>query len=201
MLNCNLAGVVAAFCLAAIAHAGEPVNTQNVRSSADHTTVVLFADRPMLDGQWADLFSALRTGLTDGDPETQPIAGTPEFIRGDLVQPGIRVQTAIVVYLHGDCNLDPLVRRVAFGVPLGWVRRDHGTIESFVHVDCTRIGQVLGPQVRGMKRNQRMHIMAGAMARVVLHEWIHIATQSPAHAETGVARAQFGVADLMAGGR
>lgn len=146
-------------------------------------------------------FSSMRTELTDGGAEMQPLMGTAEIIRGDLVQPGIRVQTAIVAYLHGDCNLDPLVRRSAFGVPLGWVHRRHGRIEPFIHVDCTRIGQVLGPQVRGMKKDQRMQVMAGAIARVILHEWIHIATQSPAHAESGVARAQFGVADLMAGGR
>lgn len=146
-------------------------------------------------------FSSMRAELKQGDAEMRPIMGTPEMLRGDLVQPGIRVQRSVVVYLHGNCNLDPLVRRAAFAVPLGWVHRHHGGIEPFVHVDCTRIGQVLGPQVRGMKKDQRMRVMAGAIARVVLHEWIHIATQSPAHAESGVAKAQFGVADLMAGGR
>ena len=33
-----------------------------------------------------------------------------------------------------------------------------------------------------------------------MHEWIHIATQNAAHAEHGIAKAQFGVADLMADG-
>lgn len=174
---------------------------QNVSPSAGHTTIVLFADRPMPDAQWADLLSSMGTEPADGEAEMQPLMKNAEILRGDLIRPGIRVQKAIVVYLHGDCTLDPLVRRVAYAVPLGWVHRRHGRIEPFVHVDCTRIGQVLGPQVRGIKRDQRMRVMAGAIARVVLHEWIHIATQSPAHAESGVARAQFGVADLMAGGR
>jgi len=74
---------------------------------------------------------------------------------------------------------------------------EHGRIEPFAHVDCTRIGQVLGPQALGLNRNQRNTVMTGAIARVVLHEWIHIATQNPAHAESGISKAQFGVADLM----
>ena len=201
LLDCSLARVVAASCLVAISLTGRPITAQHVPPSASQTTVVLFAERPMSDTQWADLFFSMRSELTDGDAEMRPIMGTAEIIRGDRLQPGIRVETAVVVYLHGDCSLDPLVRRAAFGVPLGWVHRRHGRIEPFVHVDCTRIGQVLGSQVRGMKRDQRMRVMAGAIARVTLHEWIHIATQSTEHAESGVAKAQFGVADLMAGGR
>lgn len=163
--------------------------------------MVVFADRPMPETQWTDLFAVLRAGRSDTDAEMHPIMGTAELVRGDHLQSGIRVQTAIVVYLHGDCSLEPLVSRSAFGVPLGWVRRHHARIEPFIHVDCTRIGQVLGPQARGMKKDQRVQVMAGAIARVILHEWIHIATQSSAHTESGVARAQFGVSDLMAGGR
>jgi hypothetical protein len=91
-------------------------------------------------------------------------------------------------------------RRTAYGVPLGWVRRLDGRIEPFAHVDCARIGQVLGPQALGMDADRRNAVMAGAIARVILHEWIHIATQNPRHAERGITKAQFGVADLMTGG-
>ena len=84
-------------------------------------------------------------------------------------------------------------------MPLGWVSRRNGRIEPFAHVDCTRIGQVLGRQALGMDADRRNGVMAGAMARVIVHEWIHIATQNRAHAERGVEKAQFGVADLTAG--
>jgi len=31
---------------------------------------------------------------------------------------------------------------------------------------------------------------------VILHEWIHIATQNPGHSSHGLAKARFGVNDL-----
>lgn len=160
-------------------------------------TVVVFADRPMQDSQWTALFSALRASEAEVAAETQAIAGNFELFRGDRVQPGMRVDRAIVVYLHGDCNLAPLPRRTAYGVPLGWVRKVDGRIEPFVHVDCTRIGQVLGPQALGLDADERNAVMAGAIARVIAHEWIHIATQSSAHAESGIEKAAYGIADLM----
>ena len=122
---------------------------------------------------------------------------TAEFARGDTMRPGLLVANPIVVYLHGDCTLEPLSRRTAYSVPLGWVRYENGQIAPFIHVDCTRIGQVLGAQAQGLDREARNTIMAGAVARVLEHEWIHIATQNPAHAESGISKAQFGVADLM----
>lgn len=200
-LTGGLTGIVLALPLLTVLWGGHPASAQDLAVSTSSTTVFVFADRPMRDAQWTALFADLRSGVKDGDEETQAITGAAEIMRGDAVQPGIRVDTAIVVYLHGNCNLEPLVNRTAYAVPLGWVRRDHGRIEPFAHVDCTQIGHVLGPQARGMKREQRVQLMAGAIARVVMHEWIHIATQSSAHAERGVAKAQFGVADLMAGGR
>jgi len=36
------------------------------------------------------------------------------------------------------------------------------------------------------------------MARVILHEWVHVATQSAGHAAHGVAKSNFGIADLLA---
>jgi hypothetical protein len=58
---------------------------------------------------------------------------------------------------------------------------------------------VLGAEAEGRDRDQRNAMMAGAIARVILHEWIHIATQSPKHGTRGVSKPQFGVDDLMAG--
>jgi hypothetical protein len=176
------------------APAGVPLQT-----TEPHTTLVIFADRRIEESEWSALIGAMRRNLVEAAEGTEGLAGTPEIVRGDTMASDLRVETVIVVYLHGDCNLAPLVARTAFGVPLGWVRREDGRIEPFVHVDCTRIGQVLGPQALGLNRDQRNAVMTGAIARVILHEWIHIATQNPAHAERGIAKAQFGVADLMAG--
>ena len=38
--------------------------------------------------------------------------------------------------------------------------------------------------------------MAHAVARVILHEWIHIATQNSGHSSYGLTKARFGVDDL-----
>jgi hypothetical protein len=172
-------------------------NAQLLQASIPHTTVVVFADRPLRQGQWNALFAALQTNLAKGEDEAQTLDGAADFIRGDTVEAGLKVDSAIVVYLHGNCELEPLMRRTEFGVPLGWVYMHQGHIEPFAHVDCTRIGEVLGVQALGVNKGRRASMMADAMARVILHEWIHIATECPAHAEQGIEKAQFGAADLL----
>jgi hypothetical protein len=180
------------------ATAQSPVDSTSMLATP-RTTIVIFSDRKMEDLEWTALFDALRRNLVEAAAESQSIEVTPELVRGDAIDPGLRVDSAIVVFLHGNCNLQPLMRRTVFGVPLGWVREMHGRIEPFAHVDCTRIGQVLGVQALGVNQDRRTAIMAGAIARVILHEWIHIATQCSAHSEQGIEKAQFGVADLMGG--
>lgn len=165
--------------------------------SVPRTTVVVFSDRSMQPGEWTALASALRNDLSKGIKELQALDPMAEFVRGEDLPPGLEVQRSITVYLHGDCSLRPQERRTAFGVPLGWVFRVDGRIEPFAHVDCTSIAKVLGGKARWISSQRRENLMAGAMARVILHEWIHIATQNRRHAETGIAKAEFGVADLI----
>lgn len=177
------------------------VETAQARvASTPRTTVVIFADHPMVQERWDALFGALRAGVVDGGSEAATLDARAEFVRGDSLVAGMPVEKAIVVFLHGDCNFASVSKKSVLGVPLGWVWRRHGLIEPFAHVNCTLIGQVLGPQALAMNPAQRKQVMAGAIARVIVHEWIHIATQASAHAEHGVRKAQFGVADLMAGG-
>jgi len=194
----GLLGIVLATLVFAIAGSDVSAQAEGSENSLTRTTVVVFADRPMQDNQWNTLFAALRTSEREATTETRTITDNFVIVRGDRVQPGMSVDRAIVVHLHGDCTLVLLARRTAYGVPLGWVRKVQGRIEPFVHVDCTRIGQVLGPQARGLDADGRDDLMAGAIARVIAHEWIHIATQSSAHTESGIEKAAYGVADLMA---
>ena len=178
--------------------------------SPAHTTVVVFSDRPMPDQAWTALFDAVRkTAESSGDAGAFGQAGTledgkaidfdasAEFVRGDAVKPGMQVNDAISVYLHGDCALQPLPRRTAYGVPLGWVLRQDGRIAPFIHVDCTRIGQVLGAEAQGLDSEARERMMAEAMARVLVHEWIHVAAQTDRHGRNGITKASFDVADLI----
>jgi len=197
--SAGFSNILLALLIMAMPWLNRVANAQPLEAPNPHTTVVVFADRPMRQGQWAALLSALKTNLAEGGDEAQSLDGTAEFIRGDAVLLGLTVDSAIIVFLHGNCELEPQARRTAFGVPLGWVYRHQGRIEPFAHVDCTRLGQVLGPRAQGVNRDRRATMMADAMARVILHEWIHIATQCPAHAEQGIEKAQFGPADLLYG--
>jgi hypothetical protein len=164
---------------------------------APHTTFVIFAERGMHDGEWVALVAALKRTLTAGAESTSAVTGGVDFIRGDEVVPGLRVDKSITVYLHGDCTLVPQPWRAVQGA-LGWVPRVHGRIEPFVHVECERIVQMLGPLALGMSNNRRNTVMGEAMARVILHEFVHIATQSSSHTAHGVSKSKFGVADLLA---
>jgi len=168
--------------------------TENARSP--HTTVVVFADRAMADREWDALFEALSNGLDGDDKEIDALDKSADLVRGDRIGPGLAVETAIVVYLHGDCSLSAPSGIFPDGAALGWVRRQDGRIEPFANVDCTRIGNVLAARAQGMPEGARYELMSGAVARVILHEWIHIATQRASHARRGIEKAQFGAADL-----
>jgi hypothetical protein len=129
-----------------------------------------------------------------------------QIVSQDSIPSGLRVDHAIVVYLLGDCRNVP---RPAFSFesggqvsgPLGWVLEAHGRVEPFVHVDCARLAAVLSSIALGSSPAERNQEMANSIARVILHEWIHIATQNPGHATHGIGQAQFTVNELIAPGR
>jgi hypothetical protein len=161
------------------------------------TTLVVFAEHRMTDGEWTALFDALQKSAQGAAVELPALKGGADLVRGDTIVHGLVVDNPISVYLHGDCRLVPVPRYTALGA-LGWVRLMHGRIEPFIHVDCEQITQELGAMVLGMSRNRRDTVMGEAMARVIVHEWVHVATQNAGHAKHGVAKSSFGVADLLA---
>ena len=191
------------------------------------TTLDIFPDRPMPDDLWLALVTALRAELSSGSPETRVLVGETtgrviglpadqtsdkgtshpfQVVRGDKVAPdSLNVENSITVFLHGECTIIPRPRPILVvdtvaptTGALGWVRREHGHIEPFAHVECSSLGEMLATQAFGLNRDERNRLMAVAMARVILHEWIHIATQNSHHSEHGLGKAQFGVADLLA---
>jgi hypothetical protein len=161
------------------------------------TTMVVFAEKRMADSEWAALFDALQKGAESAHKEEPGLKGGLDLVRGDTIVHGLEVDRPISVYLHGDCTLLPMPRYASLGA-LGWVRLVHGRIEPFIHVECAQIVQELGPLVLGMNRKRRDAVMGEAMARVIVHEWVHVATQNAGHAAHGVAKSSFGVADLLA---
>lgn len=156
-------------------------------------TVIVFADHTMQESGWAALLDALDRDLTVANGVEGALV---EVLRGDRVTPGIELNKVVTVYLHGNCRLMPGPKVVVEGA-LGWVKMKHGRIEPFVHVECTQIEQMLAPLALAMNPKRRDAAMGDAIARVVEHEWLHIATQSDAHREHGVMQAQFTVYDLL----
>jgi hypothetical protein len=204
LLALSLLGQV---CLAA-AQAQAPAS-----APAANAVLAIFSDRPMSNEFWPLLVTALREELASGAPETRVLPGRTvvagdssdsavQILRGDRIAPGLNEENPITIYLHGDCvlarsfSLSPGQPSIAGA--LGWVRRSHGQIEHFIHVECFGLAQVLAPRAHGLDRDQRNGLMAVAIARVILHEWIHIATQNPGHAPDGLGKAAFRPADLEA---
>ena len=127
-----------------------------------------------------------------------PIGGF-DIVRGDTLSPGAMFDAVIPVYLHGECRLLGEPGQEDVRGPLGWVYRAHGHIEPFIHVDCTRLSGMLGHQALWMNSGARNAALAEAIAHVVLHEWMHIDTQSAAHTRDGISKDSFRVADLVPG--
>jgi hypothetical protein len=161
------------------------------------TTMIVFAQRSMPEGEWTALMDSLRRSEASTAQEMPELRGGFEVLRGEMIPRGLQVDVPISIYLRGDCRLVPQPFTIAEGA-LGWVLRVHGRIAPFVYVDCTRLVQMLSPMALSMTQNRRNTVMGEAIARVILHEWIHIATQSSKHASRGVEKSGFGVMDLLA---
>ena len=164
---------------------------------APRMTLVVFADRPIPNEQWAVLAETLRQSFDNLAVETHFAASTFDVVRGDTLAPGAQFDEVISIYLHGDCRLQLQSGPNSVQGALGWVLSDQGQIRPFIHVDCARISEMLGAHVFGMNKNLRNAVMAEAVSRVVLHEWLHIATQNPAHSREGIEKRSFGIQDLV----
>ncbi|KAA6463152.1 hypothetical protein DYQ86_07450 [Acidobacteria bacterium AB60] len=163
------------------------------------TTLVVFSDRPLAGPAWSGLFAELRREATAESRSFPILDPDPEVVRGLDVVAGQLTENPIVVKLHGDCNAPVGVRSFPSDAPLGWVRREEGRISSFIQVDCTRVAQLISPRLLWMSAGQKAAAMSGAIARVILHEWIHIAEQTDHHGRRGITKPQFGGEDLLDG--
>jgi hypothetical protein len=131
-------------------------------------TLIVFADKQMPEGEWDALFRDLRQDYSTLAAETHFSPGGFNLVRGDALLPGIEIDSSITIYLHGECTL------------LGQPSRE-----------------ILGNYAQRMNHDLRNSVMAEAISRVVLHEWIHVVTQSPSHTPDGVSKRAFHIADLI----
>jgi hypothetical protein len=184
------------------AHAAPEANAAQASHAANqtHPTLLVYSQHPLPEDLWEALFTALRANLPEAVSLVPARDADPQFVRGDDPANGKLSGQAITVYLMGDCR--PPVEHAGFpqGKALGWVSKVNGRIVPIIHVECTQVGEAIAGRTQWMKRDERNAAMSEAMARVVLHEWVHVATQSAAHGSEGVTRAGFGVEDLLSGG-
>ena len=165
------------------------------------TAVIFYAQLQVDDEQWSDLFQTLRADLAAGmgeSPNGFALQQNPAYFRGNDLALGTVFSSVIVVKLLGRCDVFLQLDRPSLDAPLGWVWQVSGTIQPFIYVDCERIAQVLRSRSAGFDKYERRHAMAQAIAHVVIHEWIHIATQSPAHGARGITKQFLSAAELTA---
>ena len=161
-----------------------------------HTTMVIFTDHPMEDDQWSALVRELQRSEISLETAATELRGDIEVLRGRDLVTSVSGDEVISVSVVGDCTLLPGPRRIVTGA-LGWVKKVDGEIQPFIHVNCERIVEMLQPLALGMNSDRRNTVMAEAIARVIAHEWIHIATQKAGHEKSGVMGSQFQVSDLL----
>ncbi len=166
------------------------------KAQAAESTIVFYADKPVSETLWQPLFSAIQDDLAK---ENYGLADrNPHLMRGSEVYPGEEFSSVIEVKLLGRCDIPQQAYRPLKPGPLGWVLRVHGQILPFIYVDCTRLAQVLDPTTLGMSREMRTRAMSQAISHVLVHEWLHIATQNAGHTAHGISEAQLTPSTLVA---
>jgi hypothetical protein len=185
------------WCLLVFASATVSISALAPGIGGPKTTLVIFSDRPMGDSQWAVLFARLRREAAAEARKIASLDADPQLVRGIDVVPGQLMENPIVVKLHGDCRPAVGVHAFPSEAPLGWVRREEGRISPFVQVDCVGVAQVIAQRLFWMNDGEKSAALCGAIARVILHEWIHIAEQSDRHTRKGISKPRFGFDDLV----
>jgi hypothetical protein len=183
-----------------VSAAAIPAPISNAEQSG--TAIVFYAQPQMKEDLWPALFEALRADLADGAgelPDGLVLDKEPTFVRGSEDLRGVLFSKVISVKLLGRCDVLPQADRPALSGPLGWVLLVSGKVQPFVSIDCRRLTQVLRSKLTGLTVEGRRCAVAQAIAHVLIHEWVHIATQSSSHGARGIAQANLSVDELIAG--
>jgi hypothetical protein len=164
------------------------------------TALVFYAEPQVNDNLWPLLFQTLLEDLSSSAgelPQGVVLDKQPAILRGSDDLRGISFRRIISVKLLGRCDLPAPAQRSRAEGPLGWVLRVSGKVQPYIYIDCTRLAQVLEPATVRMTRQRRQEAMAQAISRVLIHEWVHVATQSSVHSSRGLAQPNLSVNDLI----
>ena len=166
------------------------------------TAIVFYAQPQVSEDMWPSLLQIVRADLASGAGDLSngvALDKDPTLVRGNDDLRGVTFSHIVSVKLLGRCDVLPQTNRPEQTGPLGWVLLVSGKIQPYVSIDCTRIAQVLRPAVAGLNKEDRRYAMMQAIAHVLIHEWIHISTQSDAHGGRGVMQAYLSANQLIAG--
>jgi hypothetical protein len=162
----------------------------------NRTTLVIVADPHVTAYLWPVLVESLRLESAL-ESRQAPVDSDPSIILADRTTPGPEFPKRIQIQLLGRCDLGA----PSFGSrggPLGWVLEYQGKIEPNIRVNCARLTQYLRPVIALMPNERRQQAVSEAISRIVLHEWIHIATQSAQHHGRGIMQSELSMHDLIA---
>jgi hypothetical protein len=176
-----------------------PTPMSNAQQSG--TAIVFHAQSHASEDLWPAVFQALHADLAEGAgelPDGLVLDKDPTLVRRNDDLRGITFSKVISVKLLGRCDVLAQTEGSFSRGPLSWVMRVSGKVQPFVSIDCTRLAQVLRPKTASLNKEGRRYAMAQAIAHVLIHEWIHIATQSSAHSARGVTQAYLSVDQLIA---
>ena len=114
---------------------------------------------------------------------------------------GDAAEHLVVVDLRGVCAAQfssmassPLSSRT----PLASSSVTDGKVLPFSWVDCSALNRFLAPVASNQSQAEQDDLYGRSMARLLAHEFYHILAQTDDHAPSGIAKARFSTADLLA---
>ena len=112
---------------------------------------------------------------------------------------GVSAELAVVTFT-GRCDTASLMTHAQAGGALGWTHVSDGQILPFTEVSCDRVREFLGPGLLQFAAEDREEKYGRALGRVLAHELYHIFANTMWHGSNGVAKASYGVQDLLGNG-
>jgi hypothetical protein len=161
--------------------------------------VIFYFNSPSSASVWPSILDAFQKETAEERSE-YPLPDSLQLLPASALGRDSEFSQVIQVHLLGRCDVVQQAYRPLPPGPLGWVLRISGEIQPFVYVDCERLAQVLNPKTLGMDEAERTNAMATAIARITMHEWLHITLQSGMHSSHGIRRAELSPSDLVAPG-
>ena len=179
-------------------------NASTTKTREPSTKIVFDAQLQVNDELWPVLFQSLRVDLAAGSDESPKgvvLERNPALTRHNDLVPETAFGFVLQVKLLGSCNLASAGYYPFPNGPLGWVKMASGHLQPLISIDCARLAQLLAPQACNLDKQGRRRAIAQAIAHVLIHEWIHIATPRPSHDVHGIMQSSISVKELVAAPR